>query len=254
MALIGNIAVVAGGSRGIGRATAIELARQGADVGIIYRSADDAAAAVCAEIESLGRRALAIRADASDASAVASAFASIRAELGLPAMVVNSIGAASEEKYIHDQSPDEFRAFIAVDLFAAYNVIHNAVRTLREAGGGGIVAMSSIATQMMPTRNGAGAASKAATEALIKVVAREEARHAIRANAVSIGITDTDMVRPLFAKWGEAATSKILAGMPLGRIGQPQEVASMIAYLLDERASYITGKVFQVDGGQFIGG
>lgn len=253
MALIGNIAVVAGGSRGIGRATAIELARQGADVGIIYRSADDAAAAVCAEIVSLGRRALAIRADASDASAVASAFASIRAELGLPAMVVNSIGAASQEKYIHDLSPDEFRAFIAVDLFAAYNVIHTAVRTLREAGGG-IVAMSSIATQMMPTRNGAGAASKAATEALIKVVAREEARHAIRANAVSIGITDTDMVRPLFAKWGDAATSKILAGMPLGRIGQPQEVASMIAYLLDERASYITGKVFQVDGGQFIGG
>ena len=254
MALIGNSALVAGGSRGIGRAAAIALARRGADVAILYRSADGAAASVCKEIAAIGRRAYSIRADVSDPEMVSSAFATIKAEFGVPTMIVNSTGAAAPEEYVHEQSPEDFRRFIAADLCGAYNVIHHAVRTLREAGGGSIIAVSSIATQMLPSRNSAGSASKAATEALIKVVAREEARHAIRANVVAVGITDTDMVRPMFEKWGAAVTQKVLSGIPLGRIGRPEEVADLIESLLDERAAYVTGKTFQIDGGQFIGG
>lgn len=254
MALIGNSALIAGGSRGIGRAVAIELARQGADIAIIYRSDERAAEATCRDIAALGRRAFPIRADVSDAAQVKSAFDRLRAEFGSPAMIVHSAGAAAPESHVVEQPPHDFWRFMSADLGGAYNVIHHAVRMLRENGGGCIIAMSSIATQMMPSRNSSGAASKAATEAVIKVVAREEARHRIRANAVAIGLTDTDMLRPIFEKWGEAATQKVLAGIPLGRIGQPEEVASLIAYLLDERAVYVTGKVFQIDGGQFIGG
>lgn len=254
MALIGNCALVVGGSRGIGRATAIELARQGADVAILYRSDDKAAEATCNEIDALGRRAYSARCDVSDAGMVEAAFARLRSEFEVPTMVVNSAGAAPLEQHIHDLSPEDFRRFMSVDLAGAYNVIHHAVRMLRQAGGGCIVSMSSIAPQMVPSRNSPGAAAKAATEALIKVLAREEARHGIRANVVAIGITDTDMVRPMFEKWGEAATRKVLSNIPLGRIGNPEEVANLIAYLLDEKAVYVTGKVFQIDGGQFIGG
>lgn len=254
MPLIGDTALIVGGSRGIGRAAAIELARQGADVAILFHHAADAAADVCDEIASLGRRALSVAAEIASPESIDAAFAIVRSELGLPTMFVHSAGVEAPEAYVHNQTPEEFWAYITTDLYGAYNVIHGAVRILREAGGGCIIALSSIASQMNPTRNSAGAAAKSATEALIKVVAREEARHAIRANAVAVGVTDTDMFRSTARKWGETATDQVLKAIPLGRIGRPHEVADLIAYLLDKRAAYITGKVFQIDGGQFIGG
>jgi 3-oxoacyl-[acyl-carrier protein] reductase len=254
VALIGSKAMVVGGSRGIGRAVAVELARQGADVALVYKSADAAARNVCEEIASLGRRGHAVRADISDPGTVDHAFATIRSEFGLPTMVVNTAGGQAPESYVYDQTPEEFWSFLSTDVYGAYSVVHGAIQMLREAGGGSIIAMSSIAVQSVPTRNSAGAASKAATEALIKVVAREEARHGIRANAVAIGLTDTEMFEASARKWGAATTDRIVKGVPLGRIGRPQEVADFVAYLLDERAAFITGKTFQIDGGQFIGG
>jgi len=123
---------------------------------------------------------------------------------------------------------------------------------LRRAGGGAIVAISSIAAQMCQARNVQGAAAKAGLEAIVRVVAREEGRHGIRANAVAIGLTDTDMGRVAFAEWGPETTARVIRGIPLRRIGTPEEVARVVCFLAGPDSAYITGKVLQVDGGQII--
>lgn len=253
--LIGNAALVAGGSRGIGRAVALELARRGADVAFLYRSDAKAAEATADAIRNEGRQAVAIQCNVADAVAVGAAFAEAYDALPSINMVVNSAGAAAPTVAVHDLTPEAWSEVISVDLNGAYHVVHHAVQRLRaQEAGGAIVAVSSIASQMVPARNSCGAAAKAGVEALMRVVAREEARHNIRSNVVSIGITDTDIIKPIFEKWGPEATAKVLRNIPLGRIGRPEEVARMIAFLLGEDGSYITGKVIQIDGGQFIGG
>ena len=123
---------------------------------------------------------------------------------------------------------------------------------LRKAGGGAIVAISSIAAQMCQPRNVQGAAAKAGLEALVRVVAREEGRRGIRANAVAVGLTDTEMGRVAFAEWGPETTERVIRGIPLRRIGTPEEVARVVCFLAGPDGAYITGKVLQVDGGQII--
>ncbi len=117
-----------------------------------------------------------------------------------------------------------------------------------------IVAISSIAAQMCQSSNAQGAAAKAGLEALVRVIAREEGRHGIRANAVAIGLTDTDQTAIAFERWGPQASKKVVAGIPLGRIARPEEIAEVVAFLAGEEGGYITGKVIQVDGGQIIAG
>jgi 3-oxoacyl-[acyl-carrier protein] reductase len=119
---------------------------------------------------------------------------------------------------------------------------------------GAIVAVSSIAAQACQPKGGQAAAAKAGLDALIRVVAKEEGRHGVRANAVSIGLTETEMGADAERHWGEEATRRLIAGAPLGRMGKPEEIARAVAFLACDEASYITGKVLQVDGGQIIAG
>lgn len=254
MKLIGKAAVVFGGGRGVGRACAIGLAERGADVVIVYRSNHPEAEKTAAAVRAAGRRALVIVCNVVDADAVATAYGRIAAEFGPFQMLVSTVGAAAPFKTVRALTPKEWADYIGTDLTGTFNVLHHGLGPLKDAGGGGIVAISSIASQMVQARNPHGAAAKAGVEALVRVLAREEARNLIRANVVGIGLTDTDMTKPVFESWGEETVKRVIASIPLGRIAKPEDVANAVIFLLSEEGSYITGKVLQVDGGQFIGG
>lgn len=245
-------ALVMGGSRGIGRATALELARRGADVAIVYRTSAAQANEVVDTIGKLGRKALAIPADLADAQEVERAVGSASEFLGGLDLLVQAAGALGAWKNVADMPVAEWDRYVAVDLSGAFYAIHHALPHLRKSGHGSIVAVSSIAAQMCQARNAQGAAAKAGVEALIRVVAKEEGKRGVRANVISIGLTDTDMGRAAFDEWGPDTTRRVIAGIPLGRIGTADEVARAILFVAGPEGAYITGKVLQVDGGQFI--
>ncbi len=247
-------ALVTGGSRGIGRAVCLELARRGADVAFVYRSRDAEAAATAVQIRALGRCALALKGDLADARNVADAVDRAAAELGRLDILVQAAGAMGAWQETAELSTEAWDRYLAVDLSGAFYAIRAALPHLRKADGGAIVAISSIAAQMCQARNVQGAAAKAGLEAIVRVVAREEGRRGIRANAVAVGLTDTEMGRTAFAQWGPETTERIVRGIPLRRIATPEEVARVVCFLAGRDAAYITGKVLQVDGGQIIAG
>jgi NAD(P)-dependent dehydrogenase (short-subunit alcohol dehydrogenase family) len=250
----GKKALVTGGSRGIGRAACLEFARRGADVAFIYRSRDAEAEATAAQIRALGRFALVLKADLADARGVAAAVERTAAELGRLDILVQAAGAMGVWRETAELSTEDWDRYLAVDLSGAFYAVRAALPHLRKAGGGAIVAISSIAAQMCQARNVQGAAAKAGLEAMVRVVAREEGRRGIRANVVAVGLTDTEMGQTAFAQWGPETTERILRGIPLRRIGTPEEVARVVCFLAGPDAAYITGKVLQVDGGQIIAG
>lgn len=250
----GRSVLVTGGSRGVGRAIALEFARRGADVTIVYRSSTAAAEAVRGEIEGMGAGCLAVQADLVDAQAAAGAFASAVERFGRVDTVAHSAGAPVDWKPVREHAPGSWAEFVNNDLVGAFNILQPAVRHMHEARGGAIVAISSIAAQMCQAHNSEGAAAKAGLEALIRVIAREEGRYGIRANAIAIGLTDTQQARDALAQWGEKATERIISGIPLGRMGRPEEIARLAAWLCGEDGAYMTGKVIQLDGGQIISG
>ena len=250
----GKKAFVSGGSRGVGRAVCLELARGGADVAFLYRSRDAEADETQVQIRALGRRALALKADLADAGKVGAAIDRAAAELGRLDVLVQAAGAMGAWREVADLPTAEWDRYLAVDLSGAFYAMRAALPHLRRAGGGAIVAISSIAAQMCQARNVQGAAAKAGLEALVRVVAREEGANGIRANAVAIGLTDTEMGRVAFAAWGPETTQRVIRGIPLRRIGTPEEVARVVCFLAGPDGAYITGKVLQVDGGQIIAG
>jgi NAD(P)-dependent dehydrogenase (short-subunit alcohol dehydrogenase family) len=245
-------ALVTGGSRGIGHAVCLELARRGADVAFIYHSRDAEAEETQAKIRSLGRRALALKADLADTLAVGAAFDRAAAAFGGLDVLVQAAGAMGAWREVAELETAEWDRYLAVDLSGAFYAIRAALPHLRKAGGGAIVVISSIAAQMCQARNVQGAAAKAGLEAIVRVVAREEGRRGIRANAVAVGLTDTEMGRVAFAEWGPETTERVIRGIPLRRIGTPEEVARVVCFLAGPDGAYITGKVLQVDGGQII--
>jgi NAD(P)-dependent dehydrogenase (short-subunit alcohol dehydrogenase family) len=245
-------ALVTGGSRGIGRAICLELARRGADVAFIYLSRDAEAQATAADIGAQGRRALALKADLADAAEVGAAVDRAAVEFGRLDVLVQAAGAMGAWHETAELSVEAWDRYLAVDLSGAFYLMRAALPHLRQAGGGAIVAISSIAAQMCQPRNVQGAAAKAGLEAMIRVVAREEGRRGIRANAVAVGLTDTEMGRVAFAQWGPETTERVIRGIPLRRIGSPEEVARVVCFLAGPDGGYITGKVLQVDGGQII--
>ncbi|MEU3825071.1 SDR family oxidoreductase [Streptomyces sp. NPDC029080] len=240
--LNGRTALVTGGSRGIGAATARRLAREGADVAVTYVHGKDAAEAVVRDVRALGRRAVALRADAADASEAADAVRRAAEELGGLDVLVNN-AAVGLLAPLEDLSPADVDRVLAVNVRGMFLAARAAAALLPD--GGRIITVGSCVTARVP---GPGATlyamSKSAVTGLTKALARELAGRGVTANVVHPGPTDTDM-NPADGPYA-ADQAAITA---LGRYGTAEEVASMVAFLAGPEAAYVTGAEFSVDGG-----
>lgn len=245
--LEGRAALVTGASRGIGRGIARAFAAEGADVAIGYRRERDAADEAVREIEAMGRKACAFAADVRDAAAVEAMMAGAREALGGLDVVVANAGVPTRFEPLHEVDPGYWQRVIDIDLNGVFHTLRAALPILREQKGGVLLTVSSIAADACGANGGAYVAAKAAVNALSVMVARENARHGVRCNVIAPGLVATDIADGMVAFHGDAIVRQI----PLGRMGDVDEIGRLAVYLASDDAAWITGKVFRIDGGQW---
>lgn len=246
--LDGRIALVTGGSRGIGRGIALELAREGADVIVNYRKDREAAGETVRDVEALGRRAVAVAGDVGKYDQVEALVAEgVRALGGLDVVVANS-GVASRPAPVATLSVEEWHRVIDVDLHGVFYTLRATTPRLLERGKGTILVVSSVGADLCTPGGAPYYAAKAGANALTKVLARELAPQKIRVNAIAPGLISSDMGERMLKALGEP----LLAGIPLGRPGTPEEVGKLAAFLASDDAAFITGKIYRIDGGAWM--
>jgi 3-oxoacyl-[acyl-carrier protein] reductase len=242
--LSGKTAVVTGGSRGIGRAIALRLATQGADVCFSYKGNAAAADETAAAIEALGRRALAVQADVSDPEAADLLIKTALAELGKVDILVNNAGITRDD-LIMRMSIDAWKAVIDTNLSGAFYATKAVTRPMLKAKGGRIINITSVSGQAGQMGQANYSSAKAGLIGLTKATARELASRGITVNAVAPGFVLTELTQDLPAE----LQSQITERTPLGRFGTTEEIAYAVAFLASDEAAYITGQVLAVDGG-----
>ncbi len=242
--LTGKSALVTGGSRGIGRAVALRLATQGADVAFSYRGNEAAAAETTAAVEALGRRAVAIQADVSEPAAAETAVAGTLEAFGKVDILVNNAGTTRDD-LIMRMSLDDWEIVLRTNLFGAFYTIKAATRPMLKARGGRIINMTSVSGQAGQMGQANYSSAKAGLIGLTKATARELASRNITCNAVAPGFVLTELTKDL----PEALQAQIVERTPLGRFGTTAEIADAVAFLASDEAAFITGQVLAVDGG-----
>jgi NAD(P)-dependent dehydrogenase (short-subunit alcohol dehydrogenase family) len=241
---------VTGGSRGIGRAISVALARHGAAVAVNYRRDAAAAEQLAAELTAASRSTRAFRASLESNEQIEDMVGAVIAELGPPDIVVNCAGVASRGQPVADTDPAELTRLMAVNAFGPHRLAQLVIPGMRKRGLGHIVMISSTATRVMGANGAPYNMAKAAMEALAYTLAAEEERYGIRVNVVAPGLVETEMGRRMArAVHGVADMSALDAASPFGRVCQPEDVAGVVAFLVGPAAGYVTGQRIAVDGG-----
>lgn len=243
--------MVFGGSGGIGREVAKTFGRSGTDVAVVYRSKKEVAEAVRDEIQSFGRKASIHSTDVTDPDAVKTAVDEVVAAHGRVHTIVFGAGPVVEQVLLADTSPELWRRSMETESGGFFNVVSAGLGHMREAGGGSFVHLGSAGDLFWPPKDGLSVAPKAANEALVKGIAKEEGVNNIRANTVLVGVIKAGMFlelseRGVFTEAWVKETQKLLA---LKRWGEPEEIGHAAVFLASNKAAYVTGQQINVSGG-----
>ena len=249
MLLEDKVVLITGASRGIGRATAIEAARQGAHVALNTFHDADEAAAVVAEIEALGRRAIAVDGDVAQPESATAFVAAAVAELGRVDVFVSNAGICPFHAFL-DMPVETLRRTMEVNLHGAYFMVQaDANQMVKQGGGGSIVAISSISALVGGEMQTHYTPTKAGVHSLMQSCAVALGRHGVRCNSVLPGTVATDINKDDLA---DPEKRKYMEGrIPLGRLGRAEDIASVVAFLASDMAGYMSGAALLVDGGAF---
>lgn len=244
--LSGKVAIVTGSSRGIGRAIALSLARDGADVVVNARVNLNRAEEVAREIESMGRKALVILADVSKKDDVENMVKQTLDEFGKIDILVNNAGIVGSTVPIQELSEEDWNRIISVDLKGTFLCCKAVIPHMISRRSGKIVNLSSIAGKEGNANMTAYCAAKAGIIGFTKALAEEVAKYGIRVNCVCPALIETELVERMDKKQAEYLKSKI----PLGRLGKPEEVAELVKFLVSDASDFITGQAFNITGGR----
>jgi 3-oxoacyl-[acyl-carrier protein] reductase len=244
----GKVALVTGASRGIGRAIALALAKEGADIIVNYSRDDDKAREVVDLAIPFGIKAIMVKADVSNPSQVEEMERIVRKEFGRIDVIINSAGITFRHP-LEEVPYEEWRRIIEVNLNGAFYVMRAFFKLMVDSGGGSIVNIASVAGHIPMVGSGAYSPSKAGLIMLTKLAALEWAKYGIRVNAVCPGSVETDMLREEFTEEQIKIKKKLI---PLGRLGRTEDIAKLVLFLASEESSYITGESFIIDGGMTI--
>ena len=250
MSLEGRIALVTGGSRGIGRATALALAEDGADIAIHYNRDEAAAKEIADAVRALGRRAMTVAAAIQDNDGLAAMVEEVQGELGAVGILVNNAGVASQGRSVLKTDAAELDKLMRIHALGPHELCKLVLPGMREQERGDIVMVSSMATKYNAAGGGPYNMGKAAMEALAFTLAAEERRFGIRVNVVAPGLVETEMGRRLMkATAGVDDLRQIEEQMPFSRVCQPEDIANTIRHIVSDRSAYTTGQRIGIDGG-----
>jgi 3-oxoacyl-[acyl-carrier protein] reductase len=247
MELENQVAIVTGGTRGIGRAIVLDLAANGANVALNYRKSVDLAAELAETIQGMGRRAMVVQADVSSFDDAQAMVRKVLDEFGRLDILVNNAGM-NWDGVVWKMTEEQWDRVIDVDLKGTFNYTRAVTPIFREQGSGKIVNVTSINGLRGKFGQSNYSAAKAGVIGFTKACARELGRYSVNVNAIAPGLIETEMVREAPEKVRDMALAEIV----LGRLGLPAEVAYVVTFLCTEKARHITGQVIQVDGGQYI--
>lgn len=247
MMLTGKVALVTGASRGIGRAIALHLAEQGADVAVNYAGSEAAAAEVVSAIEAMGRKAIKLRADVSSYQESEDLVKKTIEFFGKIDILVNNAGI-TRDNLIMRMKEEEFDQVIATNLKGVFNCVKAVTRPMMKQRFGRIINISSVVGVLGNPGQANYVAAKAGVIGLTKATAKELASRGITVNAVAPGFIETDMTDKLAGEMRD----QMLKQIPLERLGQPEEIAKVVRFLASDDASYMTGQTIHVDGGMYM--